>query len=196
LNVSPLQINKEVDNRTSFLDERHVRNPSHLHLNAVAYWGGEMYGLFNTQGVIANLDRGEIVLQDKTLTHAHNLVIDDNGMVFVNNTFRRATHIYDLRQKKLVRTIRLSSFFLVRQLIIKHTLSYLVRGALKKLSLRQAASRPVFVRGLDKFGDLLFVGISPATILCINWKTGKLVDYYQYSDDVSVCIHGIKVVTE
>ena len=54
--------------------------------------------------------------------------------------------------------------------------------------------RPLFVRGLDRLGDLLFVGVSPATILCIDEHQGKLVDAYSYSQDVGVCIHGLRVV--
>ncbi len=52
------------------------------------------------------------------------------------------------------------------------------------------------LRGLDKLGKLLFLGISPATILCIDVESGELIDYYSYSTDVNACIHGIKVVTE
>ena len=56
--------------------------------------------------------------------------------------------------------------------------------------------RPVFVRGLDFAEDRLFVGISPATILCIDWDRGELVDHYNYSQNVHVCVHGLKVLPE
>ena len=52
------------------------------------------------------------------------------------------------------------------------------------------------LRGLDRLGDLLFVGISPASILCINRQSGALVDSYCYSDDVATCIHGLRVLAE
>lgn len=196
LNLIPMQIDKETDNRIIFLEEEHVRHPSHLHLNAVAIWHGEMYALFNKSGVIANLDRDEIVIQDKALKHAHNLIIEEDGTAFVNNTFVRATHIYNLKSKKLVHTINLSNFGLVRQLIYKHTPGYVLRGILKKLSLHRAAARPVFVRGLEKLDNFLFIGISPATILCIDVNSGKLIDSFTYSKDVRSCIHGIKVLAE
>ncbi len=53
---------------------------------------------------------------------------------------------------------------------------------------------PFFVRGMDIKNDLLFVGISPASILCLNWQTGKLVDVFDYSDDIRIAVHGLKLV--
>jgi hypothetical protein len=197
LDLTPLQIDKKVDNRTRFLATKHARDPSHLHLNSADTWRGEMYALFNAFGVIANLDRDEILIQDEALRHGHSLLIKDNGTALVNNTFGRAVCIYDLHTRTLKRTISLTKFGLVRHLILKHQLSYLARGILKRLLFPQlSAPRPVFVRGLDRVGDLLFVGISPAAILCIDWRSGELVDFYRYSEDVAVCIHGLKVLTE
>ena len=197
LNLTPLLIDKKMDNRTNFLDEHHTRHSSHLHLNAVAIWRGELYALFNAFGVIANLDRGEIAIQDKSLNHAHNLFINEDGIVFVNNTFSQAIHIYNLQTKKLEHRIKLANFKLVRQLNYKHLISYFAKGVLKKLYFHKlSAPRPVFVRGMDKVDDLLFVGISPATILCVHWPSGKLVDYYSYSSDVAVCVHGIKIAAD
>ena len=51
------------------------------------------------------------------------------------------------------------------------------------------------MRGLQESGDEVFVGISPTTILHLNWKTGELLDLYQYSKDVSVCVHGLELRT-
>jgi len=197
LNLIPLEIDKQADNRTRFLAKEHSDHPSHLHLNAVASWGGEIYGLFNSFSVIANLDKGEIVVRDKSLSHPHNLHIDEDGTAIVSNTFGRAVHIYNLHTGDLVRTIKLTKFGLVRSLYIKNQFNYLIRGFLKKFFFPQInAPRPVYFRGLDKIGDLLFVGISPATILCIDLTSGELVDSYSYSKDVNTCIHGLKVLRE
>jgi hypothetical protein len=32
---------------------------------------------------------------------------------------------------------------------------------------------------------------SPATIVCIDKRSGKLIDYYFHSTDMRVCIHGL-----
>ena len=156
-----------------------------------------MHALFNAFGVIANLDRDEVVIRDKALRHGHNLLIEDDGTAIVNDTFGRAIRIYDLRTRTLERIIYLTKHRWIRRLILKHQLGYLARGILKKLLFHKlSAPRPVFVRGLDRLGDVLFVGISPAAILFINWTSGELVDIYRYSSDVAVCIHGLKVWAE
>lgn len=197
LNLIPLDINKQIDNRTLFLDEGNTRRKGHIHLNAVAAWNGETFALFNRIGAIVNLDRDEIVVQDKSLLQPHNLHIDKDGMAVVNNTFKRSVHIYNLHTREMERTINLTSIGLVRRLMIKHDPSYLLKAVLKEAVLHKiSAPRPIFVRGLDRYENLLFVGISPATILCLDWKSGALVDSYHYSNDVSVCIHGLKVVAE
>jgi hypothetical protein len=197
LNLTPLDIDKEDDNRTKFLEKRHSRHPSHLHLNAIANWQGELYGLFNSFGVIANLDKEKIVIRDASLRHPHNLIIDENGTAIVNNTYKYAIHFYDLNDGKLLRTINLTEFELVRRLLLKDQLKYYFRGLLKKFFAFQInAPRPVFLRGLDQVGHYLFVGVSPATVLCIDSQSGKLLDYFSYTDDVNVCIHGLRVLVE
>jgi hypothetical protein len=196
LGLTPLQIDKQADNRTRFL-EVNRRSPGHVHLNAVATWRGETYALFNGFGVIANLDRDEIVIQDRALRHGHNLRVEADGTAIVNDTFGRAIRIYHLPTRTLQRTIKLTRFGLVRRLVLKHQLGYLARGVLKMLFFHQiSAPRPVFVRGLDRLGDLLFIGISPATILCIDMKSGSLADSYRHSNDVAVCVHGLKVLAQ
>jgi hypothetical protein len=197
LDLIPLEIDKQADNRTKFLEKKHSLHPSHLHLNAVASWKGRMYGLFNAFSTIADLDTGEVVIQDKSLHHPHNLHIDEDGTAIVSNTFDRSIHVYNLNTRKLERTIKLTKFGFVRYLYIKDQLNYLARGFLKMVLFPQInAPRPVYLRGLDKIGDLLFAGISPATILCIDMKSGNLLDSFSYSNDVNTCIHGLKVMAE
>jgi len=64
---------------------------------------------------------------------------------------------------------------------------------LRKFKLFSSVAHPIFVRGLDLADNHIFVGISPATILCVNYQTGELVDLFPFSDDVRVCIHGLKI---
>jgi len=195
--IEPLRINKNEDNRALFLDEKNSKQKGHLHLNAVAHWRGETYALLNKYGAIINLDRDEVVIQDKSLMQPHNLLIVEDGTAYVNNTFKRSVHLYDLNTRKFVQKLQLTDFGLVRSLLIRHDLVYYVKTILREFfSRRISAPRPIFVRGLDKFENFLFVGISPATILCIDLKGGKLADYYRFSDDVAVCIHGLRITPE
>jgi hypothetical protein len=197
LNLTPLRIDKQVDNRARFLEQDHAKHSSHLHLNSVVNWQGETYALFNAYGVIANLDRDEVAIRDNTMRHGHSLRFQEDGTAIVNNTFDRSIHIYDLQTKTLKRVIRLADFELVRTLVRKHQFIYVARGVLKRLMLHQiSAPRPIFVRGLDRLDDYLFVGISPASILCIDRQSGELVDHYCYSDDVAACVHGLRVRAE
>ena len=197
LGLTPKQIDKQADNRTKFLIPGLSKNLSPLHLNAVAVRQGEMYALFNSLGVIVNLDRDEVIIQDKALRHGHSLLFLEDGTVMVNDTLRRNVHTYNLQTGALKNVINLTDFNRVKSLVYKHQIGYLAKGLLKKLFFRQlSVPRPVFVRGLDRLDNLLFVGISPASILCIDLTSGKLVDSFSYSSNVSACIHGLRVYAE
>ena len=54
LGLTPLDVDKQADQRAAMLSGKHLEHPSHLHLNAVATWKGEVYALFNSFGAIAN----------------------------------------------------------------------------------------------------------------------------------------------
>lgn len=195
LQVIPLEMDKKADNRLMFLDEKHTRHPSHLHLNIVREWEGEVYALFHAFGAIVNLSRAEVVLVTPALKGAHNLYIqyDNTPMAIVNNTYRHAVQFYDLKTGQLLREIVLTDFPEVRRLVtpLQHAL-YMWRGAWNRLGIKHISNPlPFFVRGMDKVGDHLFVGISPAAILEIDLVTGVLVDYFVYSHNPAVCVHGL-----
>ncbi|WP_263785478.1 hypothetical protein [Salinibacter grassmerensis] len=57
--------------------------------------------------------------------------------------------------------------------------------------IKGSVAEPLFVRGLARREDTLFIGVSPASILQVDVKTGALVDAYQYSSNVHACIHGL-----
>jgi hypothetical protein len=196
LNLSPLEIDKAVDNRLRFLDTRiHRRKVSHLHFNAITQWNAEMYGLFNAKGAVVNLDQDTVVIQDKALVRGLKLMIEESGMAVVNDTFGRAVQFYDIRTGQLKRDVKLSDFQPVKKLLHwKDEFRYSLQERLKpyRLSRLFPAARPLFVRGMDKVGTRLFIGVSPASILCLDWETGKLLDVFTYSQDVRVAVHGLK----
>ncbi|MBE9548154.1 MAG: hypothetical protein IMF09_02020 [Proteobacteria bacterium] len=73
-----------------------------------------------------------------------------------------------------------------------------IRRALKELgtsffsSQRKSTVQPLYLRGLAINAKYIFTGFSPATIVRIDKKTGKLVDYSFHSTDARVCIHGLE----
>lgn len=196
LGLAPLELDKEADQRAAFLADHHVRNPSHLHLNAVARWEGQTLALFHAPGAIANLTSGEILVTDEALKGAHNLVAIEGDVFAVDDTYGRTVRLYDLRARELVKVIDVAAFPFARALERRAAAKSSASRVLGKLGLTQATvARPLFVRGLDRVGDLLFVGVSPASVLAIDWRRGELVDAYRYSADVEVCVHGLKVLS-
>ncbi len=195
LDVTPLDIDKAADNRARFLGADHYRHPHHLHLNALARLDGDLLALFSKHGVIANLDRDVIVVRDKALKGSHNLVVDESGLAFVNQTVDRAVCQFDLRTGERRRKIRFADDPVVRRLARRHDVVFSVRKFLERRGLHPASPpRPLFVRGLVRRRGRLFVGVSPATILELDEGTGRVVDHYVDSRDVRACVHGLEVV--
>lgn len=194
LRLTPFHIDKAEDHRSRWKDRPITADSGHTHLNALAEWNGTVYALLNRSGTIVNLDDDEVVIRDRRLKGGHNLLIDESGIAMSNDTRGRSIRFYDLGKRKLVRVIDLTDFPFVRKILRRHGASYRAKWVLKRLGVERAKLfRPIFVRGLDHAGGQLFVGVSPATILCIDHESGRLVDLYQHSPDVRVCVHGLAV---
>lgn len=195
LGVEPLGVDNSADNRTRYLDTKYVTDPNHLHLNAVAKWQEEMYALFGFHGVIANLNQQAIIVEDPKLKPGHNLFILEDGTAVVLGTYSRTIRFYDLANGKLVRTIDLMQFQWVRDLLRWRDRIYGVKRLIKERILAGGkAARPLFLRGLDIVGRKIFIGATPAIILCIDLDSGELIDQFVYSSNVLLGIHGIKVI--
>jgi hypothetical protein len=220
LDLVPLELDKAADQRAAMLSGEHLSHPSHLHLNAVATWKSEVYALFNSFGAIANLTRGEITLRDPRIRRGHNLVIREDGLAFVSDTHGAGVRCYDLARRELVRALDLREFAIVRRIeaiaradnwvnrvtyaarglrrIDHRSVLQRVTGALRQpgaaaAKLSQTISKPLFVRGLALAGERVFVSFSPATVLCIDWPSGRLIDAYSHSWNVDLTIHGLAV---
>lgn len=192
LNLEPLEIDKSIDNRSNFLEPKTYRGSSHLHLNAICEFNGEMYALFHSMSVVVNLTRGTTVIQDDNLKHAHNLVIEEPGVVWINDTRRAVVRQYDLASGRELRAINVRKMRGINTLLLKSaSLAIKEMGVSFFGSKRKATARPLFLRGLAINDDYIFAGFSPATIVCIDKHSGKLVDYFFHSNDMRVCIHGL-----
>lgn len=192
LDTEPLPVDKSGDNRAAFLEDMSFRGPPHLHLNAVCEFRGEVYALFHSKCAVANLSRGTVVFRDEKLKHSHNLIIEEPGVVTINDSRRTIVRQYDLESGKEVRSYDIRKMPGIKTLLFRSAVF-----ALKELgfgffsSNRKATARPLFLRGLAMNDKYIFAGFSPATIVQIDRNTGKLVDSYFHSDDARVCIHGL-----
>lgn len=192
LDLDPLEIDKTIDNRLNFLKGETYRGDSHLHLNAVWEYQGEVYALFHSKDVVANLSRGTVVIQDKNLKHAHNLVIEEPGVVYINDTHRTVVRQYDLATGEETRAIEIRKMPGMNKLLLKSVARAIREMGTAFFSRRwKATARPFYLRGLAITENHIFAGFSPATIVCIDKKSGELVDYYFHSTDMRDCIHGL-----
>jgi len=192
LDLEPLQIDKSIDNRLKYLEQDSFRGPSHLHLNAVCEFRGEVYALFHSKMLVANLSRGTIVIQDDKLKHAHNLIMEEPGVVYINDTRRTVVRQYDLESGNQIRAIDIRKMRGIKPLLLRSAARAIKETGISFITRKgKATARPLYLRGLAINEDYIFAGFSPATIVRIDKKTGELVDYYFHSTDMRLCIHGL-----
>lgn len=211
LSVSPLVIDKSKDNRLLYLDGEHLRSSSHLHLNAVAVYEDKRFALFGRNGMVYDLTNDEILIENRSGSGFHNLVIT-NEYILINHTKKRRLMVYR-HDGSWIEAIDLLSFPEVAKIyksfksylgdltrkIQKKNISRLVFKAiagksdrLDSIINRNAIATPIFVRGLFPLDrDRVLIGFSPATIIEVDIKQHKLLDLYQYSKNVEVCTHGL-----
>ena len=99
---------------------------------------------------------------------------------------------YDLQSGKQIRAIDIKKMRGIKSLLLKSA-AHAIRemGVSFFGSKRKATAKPLYLRGLSITPDYIFAGFSPATIVCIDKRSGKLIDYYFHSTDMRVCIHGL-----
>ncbi len=191
IDTDPLPIDKNADNRAAFLDDS-FRGPGHLHLNAVCAFRGEVYALLHSKCVVVNLSRNTVVIRDDNLKHAHNLIMEEPGVVWVNDTRRMTVRQYELETGRELRAINLRKMPGINGLLMRGAGVALREMGLSFFSSRRkATARPLFLRGLAMNEQYIFAGFSPATIMRIEKDTGRHVDSYFHSNDARVCIHGL-----
>jgi hypothetical protein len=171
--LKPLELDKNEDQRLKFIGKYEGRNPDHIHLNALTIWNNEVYALINRFGAIINLTRRTVLFEDRSAWGGHNLRFLDDGIAIFNDT--RNQGVYFINQKgSLIKRINLSPFHPIGKKIPSYKRLEYLQKALDRLKLSHRPTiLPFYVRGLDIDGDYLYIGISPASILCVDWKKGK-----------------------
>jgi hypothetical protein len=192
-NLFPLELDKNEDQRLRFIGKYEGRNPNHIHLNALSVWNDDVYALINRFGAIINLTKRTVLFEDRSVWGGHNLRFLEDGTAIFNDTRNQGIYFID-RQGSLIKRLDLIPFHPIGKKIPSYRRLNTIRKILERLKLnRQPTILPFYVRGLDIDGDILFVGISPAAILCIDWKKEKLIDLFDYSSDLRVSVHGLRI---
>ncbi len=178
--LQPMAIDKNADNRLKYLHAELSTKEHHTHLNGVITGQNKTYVLLNKLGTVVQIaPEVKIALQDDDVRGAHSLKISGDGrQMILCSSLRREILFYDLPKGLLEKKIRLLDFAPVARLHHK--------------SPDQPFNRSIFVRGLEIIGqDRILVGISPASILEIDWQRDCLLDFYQHSADVGDAVHGL-----
>jgi len=195
LNIEPLEINENEDQRANFLWDWFVKTPHHSHLNAVAvHENGDIYALLHRFWMIVNISQKEIFTQHKKLYWAHNLEIHWNSIWSSDSKYWWVISFH-LETGEVNDYINLKSYHKIRSVIWTHYPKYYFYKLLSKIWLRKKWSdRPLYVRWLRIIWDTLYVGFSPATFVTINLSTKEIINMYQFSKNVSVCTHWFDLV--
>ena len=196
--LQPLSLDRVRDYRHAAMLRRHT------HLNTVAMVDERPLILLNRIGCVVRLNPTEILVEDSNLKGAHNLVATEEGDLMINDSRRSRIRIYgidgefrsELDLLRFAPVRRIARRFAVRNLrlwLADRSPSFRLSRWIADETMR--ASQPVFVRGLclTRRGTVL-AGISPATMLEIDWRRGKLVDLYSFSRTVHEAVHGIECI--
>ncbi len=178
--LTPLPIDKSADNRIRFMHAEMGQKPGHTHLNSITGWYNEYYALLNRQGVLVRFrPRTDIILLHPALKGAHSPRLIENGRTLaVCSSFRHEILFFDMHSGRLTNVINLLDFEPVINIQANNP--------------DQPFNKSIFVRGLDVLdSERILTGIAPATILEINMKKNKLINYFQYSREVGDAIHGL-----
>lgn len=195
----PLPIDKREDNRLSYLGRSHIE-PGHTHLNTVSLLDGRPLVLLNKYGCLVRLHPTQVLIEDHRLKGAHNILVTTERDILVNDTHNQAILFFD-QAGRFQKEIKLKRYWPVKKIRWRFGFRGFRLWLGKKVpSFRVSwflvgniiASRPVFVRGLcETPRGTILAGISPATILEIDLRTGRLVDHFTYSRNVNEAVHGL-----
>lgn len=187
----PIAIDKTKDNRLAYLEDF-----SKLHLNNVEVHAGRVYVCFNHHGAVLRLFPTEIVAHDPSLKGCHNGLVTEADEILVNDSHHHTLIVFDLVSGRIKRRIDLARFPEVAQLArasgFKHV-PWSVR--LRNFVMRKRMSRPLFTRGMCRIDERrVLLGVSPATVLEVDYQSGNLLDLCQIGDSPNECIHGLEAV--
>lgn len=188
---APLLVDKQKDNRLAYLEDF-----SKLHLNNVEVHDGKVYVCFNNHGAVLRLFPTTIVAHDPALKGCHNGLVTEDDEILINDSHHHTVIVFDLHTGHVKRKIDLSQFPAVAKLAKVSgfkDVPWSVR--VRNFILRKRMARPLFTRGMCRLDSTrLLVGVSPASVLEIDYKQGRLLDMMQLGQSPNECVHGLEAI--
>jgi hypothetical protein len=186
---APLVVDKQKDNRMAYTE-----NFSKLHLNNVEVHDGRVYVSINNHGAVLRLFPTEIVAHDPALKGCHNGLVTEDDEILLNDSHHHTVIVFDLHTGHVKREIDLSQLPEVARLAHARgfkNVPWQVR--VRNFIIRKRMARPLFTRGMCRVdGSRLLVGVSPATVLELDYKEKRLLGLCQLSDSPNECVHGLE----
>jgi hypothetical protein len=175
--VEPRQIDNALDYRVMHRCQRRY------HINSVCVQNGSIYAGFNFTGAFVRISPDEeVLICDSDLVNCHNAQFTPDGdHILINDTQHYALRVFD-SQGNLIRVIDLRKFGL--------PIDFGRRSMFGKGHHIKAG----WLRGLAfSVVDhaVVFVGLSPTSIVAVNYQTGELVDFLKLRTSNWITVHGI-----
>jgi hypothetical protein len=188
-----LTIDKKADNRLAVVEDA---SKSKLHLNNVEFHNGRVYISLNKHGAVVRLFPTEIIAHRPEFKGCHNGLVTAGEELLLNDSHHHTVIVFDLHTGAIKRTINLADFAEVQKLLAASrykNVPWHIR--LRNFLIRKRMSRPLFTRGMCLLDDRrALIGVSPASVLEIDFQAGKLLSLFQLSDAVNDCVHGLEAV--
>jgi len=182
-------VDKTRDNRVAYL-----KSFSKLHLNNVDVHAGAVYVCFNNHGAIIRLSPTTVIAHHPELKGCHNGLVTEDDEVVLNDSHHHIVVVFDLRTGAVKRRIDLAGFApLAKLATVRACRDVTWSLRFKNFFTRQRIARPLFTRGMCRLdGSRILVGISPATVVELDYKQGRLLDFCQLSHSANECVHGLE----
>lgn len=186
---APLRVDKSQDNRLSYLADF-----SRVHLNNVVVHEGRVYVCFNHHGAVLRLFPTEVVAHDPALKGCHNGVVTHDEKMLINDSHHHRIVVCDLKTGRVSKRIDLIEFPEVAALATASRIKDVAPWVrLRNFIIRKRMTRPLFTRGmclLDR--SRVLVGVSPASVLEIDYEKSRLLDHFTLSQSANECVHGLE----
>lgn len=168
----------------SAIDYRLIHKARRLyHVNSVQATVDGVYAGLNRQGAFVRINPSpQVLIADNRFKNCHNAQFTpDRGNIVMNDTNGFSLRIFDLDGRE------------ERQIDLRR-MSLPIRFSERTVFGDGHEIRAGWLRGMA-FSvtdlDVVYLGLSPASVIAVNYRTGRLVDYIQLRRDIWITVHGL-----